>query len=168
MTLAKRKADRLPQFDYNTPGAYFLTICVEGKQCILGSSVGGGAFDAPLVRLTKCGQIVQRYIESGNNIPGVTVDKYVVMPNHIHIMLFVDKTASCGTSWAPSPTNAVIPHFVSTFNRFVHRDVREKKFQRSYHDHVIRGERDYLKIWEYIDSNPARWKDDCFYMEDMV
>ena len=168
MDLPKRKPNRLPHFDYSTPGAYFITICTENKNCILGRIVGGGALDAPYVQLTKYGHIVQRYIESGNNIPGVTVDTYVVMPNHIHMVLFVDETASTGTLKALSPANAIVPHFVSTFKRFVHRDIGKKIFQRSYHDHVIRGEQDCQKIWEYIRTNPARWKDDCFYEEDNV
>ena len=168
MTLPVRKPNRLSHFDYSTPGAYFLTICVEEKKCILGSIVGGGALDAPLVRLSKTGQIVQKYIESGNTIPGVTVDKYVVMPNHIHMILFVDEAVSLGTSKAPSPANSVIPHFVSTFKRFVHRDIGKKIFQRSYHDHVIRGEKDYRKIWQYIDGNPGKWMDDCFYVEESL
>lgn len=109
---------------------------------------------------------MQRNIESSNQIPDVRVDKYVIMANHIHIILLIDSEAS-GTSRSPSPPNAVVPHFISTFKRFCHRDVGEKIFQRSYHDHVIRGEKDYLKIWQYIDSNPARWKEDCFYVEEL-
>ena len=166
MELPKRKSNRLPNYDYSTPGAYFITICVEGKKCILGRVVGGGALDAPLVQLSNYGQTAQRYIESGSSIPGITVDKFVVMPNHIHIILFVDKTASSGMSQVSSPTNSIIPHFVSTLKRFVHRDIGTKIFQRSYHDHVIRGEQDYLRIWEYIDTNPAKWLQDCFYVED--
>ena len=91
------------------------------------------------------------------------MDKYVIMPNHIHMILTVDETASGGTSKAPSPTNARIPNFISTLKRFCHRDIGQKIFQRSYHDHVIRNEADYLEVWRYIDSNPARWQDDCFY-----
>ena len=166
MELPKRKPNRLPHFDYSTPGAYFLTICIEGKRRILGHIVGGGAFDAPHIQLTHIGQIVRKYIESANRIPGITVDKYAIMPNHIHLILFVDGTFADGTSKAPSPANAAIPHFVGTLKRFCHRDVGERIFQRSYHDHVIRGEKDYLKIWEYIDTNPAKWNEDCFYEED--
>ena len=164
MELPKRKPNRLPYFDYSTPGAYFITICTERRLPILSKIVGGGALDAPHVHLTKAGQAVQRYILSGNNISGITVDKFVVMPNHIHIILLVDETASDGTSKAPSPTNAVIPHFVSTLKRFCHRDIGKNIFQRSYHDHVIRNEQDYLKIWQYIDTNPVKWQDDCFYV----
>ena len=130
---------------------------------ILSEIVGGGAFDAPYSRLTDYGETVERYILSGNRIPGIHVEKYVIMPNHVHILLQVENTLAEGTSRAPSPTNALIPHFVSTLKRFCHRDIGKLIFQRSYHDHVIRGKRDYLKIWEYIEHNPARWEEDCFY-----
>ena len=165
MELPQRKPNRLTDYDYSTPGAYFITVCTKDRLPILSRIVGGGAFDAPHPQLTKAGQIVQRHILSGNRIPGVTVDKFVIMPNHIHLILLVDDTAAAGASKAPPPTNAVIPHFVSTLKRFCHRDLEQRIFQRSYHDHVIRGERDYLKIWEYIDGNPSRWEEDCFYTE---
>ena len=165
MDLPERKPNRLPNFDYSTPGAYFITICTENKRPILSQIVGGGALDAPHTQLTGIGQIVRQYILFGNNIEGLTVDKFVIMPNHIHLILLIDSRPASGTSWAPSPTNAAIPHFVSTLKRFFHRDIGRKIFQRSYHDHVIRNEKDYLKIWEYIDNNPTRWKEDCFYKE---
>ena len=163
MDYPNRKANRLPKYNYSAPGAYFLTICTESRKSILSKIVGGGAFDAPSAQLTKLGMIVKRNILSGNQIQGITVDKFVIMPNHIHLILLVDPTAQDGTSRAPSPTNAVIPHFVSTFKRFCHRDIGYPIFQRSYHDHVIRDEEDYRMIWQYIDTNPVRWQEDCFY-----
>lgn len=166
MELPKRKPNRLPHYSYSTPGAYFITICVEGKKCVLSDIVGGDDLDAPQVSLTKMGHIVQRNIEFSKQIPGIHVDKYVVMPNHIHLILLIDGTTTSGTSSSPSPTNAMIPHFVSTLKRFCHREIGIKIFQRSYHDHVIRDEMDYLKIWEYVDNNPVRWKEDCFYEEE--
>ena len=165
MDIPKRKPNRLPDFDYSTPGLYFLTICVAGKQCLLANIVGGGAFDAPQVHLTKFGKVVEKHILAGNQIPNVRVDKYVIMPNHIHLLIAVDYD---GSSKAPTPTNATIPHFVSTFKRFCHQEIGTPIFQRSYYDHIVRGEKDYLKIWEYIENNPARWKEDCFYMEDIL
>ena len=166
MELPKRKPNRIPRFDYSTPGAYFITICTQDKLPLLCTIVGGGALDAPDVRLSRSGEIVQKYILSGNRIPGVIVEKYVIMPNHIHLILLVEADASTGTSRAPSPTNAVIPHFVSTLKRFCHRDFGKKIFQRSYHDHVIRNEASYQKIWQYIDNNPTLWQEDCFYVTD--
>ena len=164
MDLPKRKPNRLREYDYSTPGAYFLTLCTKNKQCVLGQIVGGGALDAPHMQLTNAGKVAYAHILSGNNIPSVTVDKFVIMPNHIHMILFVDDSVCRGPSRAPAPTNAVIPHFISTFKRFCNRDLDEAIFQRSYHDHVIRSNTDYLKIWQYIDSNPAKWKEDCFYI----
>jgi REP element-mobilizing transposase RayT len=165
MDLPKRKRNRLPNFDYSTPGAYFLTVCVENKKCLLGEIVGGGDLDAPQVSLTEMGRIVQRNIELSKQIPNIHVDKYIVMPNHIHLILLVDGTTTSRTSMTQSPTNTVIPHYISTLKRFCHKEIGAQLFQRSYHDHVIRGKADYLKIWEYIDNNPTRWKEDCFYGE---
>jgi REP element-mobilizing transposase RayT len=164
MELPVRKPNRLPSFDYNTPGAYFITICTKDRKNILGKVVGGGAFDAPQAELTDIGKITEKYILSGNCMPQVCVDKYVVMPNHIHMILFVNADSS-GTPRASSPTNAIVPHFVSTFKRFCYREAGSTIFQRSYHDHIIRNQKDYLKIWEYIDNNPAQWQEDCFYQE---
>ena len=104
MDLPKRKPTRLSYFDYSTPGSYFLTVCTKDKKCILGEIVGGGALDAPHIQLTNTGKVAQQHIVSGNSIPGVIVDKFVIMPNHIHMILFLDETACSGPSKAPAPT----------------------------------------------------------------
>ena len=168
MSLPARKPNRLTEYDYSTPGAYFITLCAEKRANLFGQVVGGGALDAPQVKLSRIGKIVERYILSGNRIPAVTVDKYVIMPNHIHLVLFVAPALEGGTSRAPSPTNAVVPHFISTLKRFCHRDIGKRIFQRSYYDHIIRNEQDYLGIWEYIETNPAKWNEDRFYNEESV
>ena len=157
MELPQRKINRIPEYDYSQNGAYFITICTQDRKPILSQIVGGGALDAPMIALTKNGYIVQKYILSSNQIPGVFVDKFVIMPDHIHLIIRVNERASIGTSRAPSPTNTAIPHFVSTLKRFCHRDVGATFFQRSYYDHVIRNQQDYNEIWEYIDNNPRKW-----------
>lgn len=162
MELPKRKPNRLPHFDYSTAGAYFITICTQDRKNLLCTIVGGGALNAPAVFLTETGRIIEKYIHSGSKIPGIQVDKYVIMPNHVHLILFLDGTSPTASATA---ANAAIPHFVSTLKRFCHRDAGTQIFQRSYHDHIIRGEKDYQMIWQYIDSNPAFWNQDCFYSE---
>ena len=117
----------------------------------------------PKIHLLEIGKVCQNYIQSSNNIAEITVDKFVIMPNHIHLILIVNNVG--GTSRAPSPTNNIISHTISTFKRFVNKEVGHNVFQRSFHDHIIRDERDYLKIWNYIDTNPAKWSEDCFYVE---
>ena len=160
MNLPKRKQNRLQNYDYSSSGAYFITICTQNREQILCDFVGDGALDVPKTVLTDIGRIVDKHILSTNNIPSVTVDKYVIMPNHIHVILIVDNN---GTSKAPSPTNNIISHSVSTLKRFINKEIGYNIFQRSFHDHVIRDQNDYLKIRNYIDTNPAKWQEDQYY-----
>lgn len=163
MDKPERKPTRLRDFDYSSHGAYFVTICTKDKIKMLCEIVGGGAFDAPKIKLTSAGETVEKYVVSTNNIENVIVDKYVIMPNHIHMIIFINNAD--GTSRAPSPTNAVLPHLVSTLKRFVNRDLGYNIFQRSFYDHIIRDYKDYYRIWEYIDNNPSRWSEDKYYCE---
>ena len=160
MNLPKRKIIRLQNYDYSSSGAYFITVCTKDKEKILCDIVGDGALDVPKTVLTDIGRIVDKHILSTNNIPSVTVDKYVIMPNHIHVILIVDNN---GTSKAPSPTNNIISHSVSTLKRFINKEIGYNIFQRSFYDHVIRDEEDYLTIWNYIDTNPHKWREDKYY-----
>ena len=89
MNLPKRKPTRLKDYDYSSEGAYFITICTKNKQKILCDIVGDGAHDVPKINLSPMGEIVEKYILSTNKIPELTVDKYVIMPNHIHLILLL-------------------------------------------------------------------------------
>ncbi len=166
MEYPKRKPNRLTNYDYSHPGAYFITVCTNDRAKILGRvCVGDGVLDVPQMQLTKLGQVIENRIAEINRIYShLTIDKYVIMPNHIHMIVFI--TGENGTSRTPSPTNKTIPRLLSTFKRFVNRECGMNIFQRSYHDHVIRNEADYLRIWNYIDTNPATWEQDCFYTEE--
>ena len=158
-TLPKRKSTRLKNFDYSSNGAYFVTICTQNKEKILCNIVGGDAHIAPSVELKSYGKTVDRYINNiSSKYPHITVDKYVIMPNHIHLMIRID-----GMMWASSPTT--ISDIVRSIKILTTKETGKSIFQRSFHDHIIRNEADYLKIWNYIDTNPAKWTDDCFYIE---
>ena len=165
MELPKRKPNRLSSYDYDREGAYFLTICTQDRKCLLSIIVGDDALGVPENRLTEIGQIVEKHILSSRNMDRITLEKYVIMPNHIHILLTVDMNTG-GTPRVSSPTTAIIPRFVASLKRFSNQEVGKEIFQRSYHDHVIRNQQDYLKIWEYIDNNPKQWKMDCFYVKE--
>ena len=93
------------------------------------------------------------------------------MPNHIHILLAVlsEKESGTnikdnGTSRTPSPTNAVIPSFISTLKRFIHKDCGFVLFQRGCHDRIIRDKTEYKNKWQYIDNNPAKWAEDDYFV----
>ena len=165
--LPVRKRNRLKKFSYSQNGIYFLTVCTKNKECILGRIVGGGDLDAPQMILSDYGKIVERYIQSIESAYNdITLMNYVVMPNHIHliVMLYSDDNIYL-TSETKSSANDVIPVMVSAFKKFVDKDIGENIWQRSFHDHIIRGKEDYKKIWEYIDTNVIGWKKDCFYCD---
>ena len=123
------------------------------RALIFNTAVGDGAPDVPRIELTKYGKIVEKHILNSNRINGLAVLKYVIMPNHVHILVRIEKK----NEKAKIPANDTIPRFVGVFKRFVHRDIGEQIFQRSYHDHVIRDENDMIGAINYIENNPYRW-----------
>ena len=167
--LPKRKSTRLPHFDYSQGGAYFLTLCMQDRKKILSTvertekPVGDDAHGVPKIRLTRIGKIVEKYILSTNNVKGVSVGDFVIMPNHIHLILFIDED---GTPRASSPTRqtSVISNCISTLKRFVNKEVGENIFQRSFYDRVIRNREEYMEICNYIALNPENWENDELYI----
>ena len=145
-------------------GAYFITICTQDRKRILSEiikPVGGGAFDDPKIRLTAIGKTVEKYLLSSENISGVTTDQYIIMPDHIHAIIFLDpdqyNKRQDGSSKAPTPTNEMLPHIVSAFKRFCGKALGDNIFQRGYMDHIIRDKADYETRRKYIYENPMRW-----------
>ena len=162
MDAPKRTQPRLKGYDYSANGAYFLTLCARNRARLFGCVVGAGVPDGPDVDLTFYGKIVQTRLEEMSRFySDLHLDHYVIMPNHIHIMLTLDGT--CGPSGTPAPTNARIPAFVSALKRLTNREAGTDLWQRSYHDHIIRDENDFLAHWSYIDGNAARWSEDEYY-----
>ena len=162
--LPERKQLRLPQYDYSTPGAYFVTICTEGRKCILSDiTVGADALGGPILQLSEHGKVVEKFIHSMERQRGIHVDNYVIMPNHIHLLLRIDRD-NVGTDNGPPRASApTISDAVGALKRLINRTLGENIFQRSYHEHVIRNEKDYCEIWSYIENNPARWAEDRYH-----
>ena len=114
-------------------------------------------------QLSQYGLVVQKAIcEIPKHYPAISIDHYVVMPNHIHLLLHICTDADGRAMLAPT-----ISHVVQQMKGIVTKQVGYSIWQKLFHDHVIRGEADYLKIWEYIENNPARWKEDCFYKDTL-
>ena len=157
-----RKTIRLKQYDYDSPGYYFITICTQNKSKILGRIVGTGLPDGPQVQLTTCGKIVHTQLEEMSRFyEDIVLEKYVVMPNHIHLLLHIP--GDMPLKEMSDPSNSRVSRFVGTFKRFSNRKAGRNIWQGRSHDHIIRGKADYEKIWMYIETNPLRWEMDCFY-----
>ena len=153
-TLPKRKPTRLQEFDYNSGGAYFLTVCVKDRQPLLSTIVGRDVLDAPQTRLTNYGVVAERQIRQMNEMyEHISVEGYAIMPDHIHILLVVQNGAS-GTS-RPTKQHAAVSRFVSTFKRFCNKQYGQNIWQASFNDHIIRNQEDFDKHWQYIENNPV-------------
>jgi len=165
--LPKRKRTRLKNFDYSTNGAYFITICTEDKRKILSKIVGGDVLGDPNnIELLSHGLVANKYINQFNEFyDNITVDQYVIMPNHIHILLLVAENGSPRKS-SPTRQTTAVSHFVSTFKRFCNKEYGENIWQRSFHDHVICDHEDYEEHVKYIYENPMRWVDDELYTKE--
>ena len=162
MELPKRKPNRLKDFDYSQPNAYFITICTKNKEMLFWENVGASIARPEDVRLSKYGKIVVEAIEKISTIyPVITVDNYVVMPNHIHLLLQIHSDSSGRAMLAPT-----ISIVIQQMKGYATKKIGRSIWQKLFHDHVIRDEKGYLKIWNYIEGNPSKWEEDCFYMKE--
>ncbi len=149
MTYYSRKSPRIPQYDYSTCNYYFVTICTHNRRCLFGLAGDLNGF----------GKIAEEHIRQ---IPtyyhGVKVDQYVVMPNHIHMIVVLENRCY--------NLNQVIAQYKSGVTREIRKNAADiAVWQRSYHDHVIRDQKGYENIWNYIEANPLNWKKDCFFVD---
>ena len=166
--LPKRKHPRLDNYDYSSAGAYFVTICTQNRRCVLSRIVGRGLAPAEItgVEYTSFGEIAEKQLFLlKDRYPYLAVDKYVIMPNHIHIIMILSGRAA-GAS--PRPTIADI---VCAYKSLTTRECKKNGFegilfQTSFYDHIIRGREDYEEIVKYIYENPLRWYYDELYTEE--
>ena len=127
--------------------------------------VGTGLPDGPKIVLLPYGQIAEKYINQLNDhYEGLSVDSYVIMPNHIHILLSVWEQGPSGTP-VPTLQNAVVFRFVSTFKRFCNKEYGENIWQYRFYDHIIRDQKDFDMHLKYIYENPFGWEKDDLYAE---
>jgi len=154
--LPVRKPNRLKDYNYGGNGAYFITICVKDRHEMLGKIVGAAIGRPFQTTLSEYGTIVDKAIQKiGEKYESVKVDQYVIMPNHIHMILTVDDRRAMR-----APTISTV---INQFKGYVSKQIGFSLWQKSFHDHIIRDERDYQNHWQYIDENPARWAEDEYY-----
>ena len=159
MEKPQRKPNRIAGYDYSQCGAYFVTICTQDRKKILSKiNVGTplpGCPQEPWAKLLPYGEIADKYIRQMDAFyDHLSVDKYVIMPDHIHLLI----TLRDGHPRRGVPTKtSVIAQFVGTLKRFCNKEYGSNIWQSRYYDHVVRNQQDYNEIWEYIENNPTKW-----------
>ena len=121
-----------------------MTICTQNRRPILSNIVGDDAHIVP----KRYGQIAEKYLKNAAEI-----EKYVIMPDHIHMLIRLEEQGA----EKRSPQASRIASIVRSIKTLTTKEIGEPIFQRSYYDHVIRNQRDYNEIWEYIENNPRKW-----------
>ena len=159
--LPKRKQIRIKDYDYSTPGAYFITVCTANREKIFWSDRRGELCLPANVPLSDIGIIVDNEIQKLNSVyDSVRVDKYCIMPDHIHFILSIDTDENERTCRGElrSPVCApTISRVMKQFKGSITKQVGRPIWQKSFYDHGIRNQKDYNEIWQYIENNPLKY-----------
>ena len=163
-----RRSIRLKGFDYTQSGAYFVTICTQGRTCLFGEIVDRK------MNLNGAGRMVEKcWNDIPVHFPHVELDEFVVMPNHVHGILSIIETVGVGAKdFSPLPsqqrpgTSKTIGSIIRGFKIGVtvwmrkHTPIHDV-WQRNYYEHIIRNEAALNRIRQYIADNPTRWAKDA-------
>jgi REP element-mobilizing transposase RayT len=163
-----RRSIRLQNYDYRRAGAYFVTLCTFGRECIFGEIIG------EQVKLSPMGEIIRdEWLRTEALRPNVELDAYVIMPNHLHgIIVITDEISTAEPDFRAAfshvPANSlatIIGSFKSAATRSVnrYRQTEGSIWQRNYWEHVIRNAHDLERIQGYIAANPQRWASDRLF-----
>jgi REP element-mobilizing transposase RayT len=167
----RRRSIRLKGYDYSQAGMYFVTICVQNRECLFGEIIDGEMI------LNKYGKIVQMVWEAlPQHYPHVQLGEFVGMPNHIHGIIVITGSAIVGAGLKPALTKPAptilhgLSEIVRALKTFSARKINKLRntagipvWQRNYYDHIIRNNDSYLNIANYIITNPEKWTDDKFF-----
>jgi len=151
--LPKRKHLRLNHYDYSQPGAYFITICTSNK-----SNLFWIFDDQPIqtindIKLSPEGIIVkQGIIQISSHYNNITVDKYCIMPDHIHLIIRIKSNENGQINFSPA-----IPTVIGSLKRWISKQIGKPIWQKSYYDHCIRNQEDYNEKYKYIENNPYKY-----------
>ncbi len=139
MDTPKRKLNRLEGYDYSQAGAYFAILCTKDRKCILSRIIVGASIARPHeIVLSNIGKIVDIAINNISKIyhPSITVDKYIVMPNHIYLLLQIHCSDSGRAMHAPT-----ISTIIQQMKGYVTKQIGYSIWQNLFHDHIIRNEK---------------------------
>lgn len=143
--LPKRKRLRLKNYDYSQAEFYFITICLKNRIKLLGKIK-----DINYIELTREGKIVKQYIENIEQIyKNTAVDEYIIMPNHIHMILIIN-----------DKNKVTISRVIKQYKMYVSKEIGYSIWQRSFYEHIIRNEKEYLTTKKYIKNNIINWERD--------
>ena len=180
--MKNRKSNRMKGFDYSSSNLYFVTSCVKNNVCCLGRviRVGTGrdlSVQNPpnqnnseinyIVELNQSGLIVESKIKwLMEQYRYVTIHNHIVMPNHFHLILEIDRLKGEQFSLKIKSVSSLMGAMKTTSSNLIHElGFKDFAWHRSFHDHIIRDENAYNNIFNYISNNPSTWVKDKFFQK---
>ena len=160
--IIKRKRLRLIHYDYSQNGCYFVTVCTKERKPLLGTIVQSMSEEV-YIDLTRAGTVTDKYINTISEIyEKVSIDKYVIMPNHIHMIMSneQEETITNKTDERITEKKANISTIIGALKRLTAKETGITMWQTSYYDRIIRNQKEYDEIWKYIDENIQKWNED--------
>jgi len=156
-----RNHPRLKGHDYSSDGVYYITFCVKKRKELLGKIVeplDGESF----IELSEYGEVIFRELEETNShYENLFIDKFVVMTNHVHLVVIIrNDDGGLRESGLVHPSTALIPGAIVVLKKKSNRVYGFSMWQDSYYDRIVRDEKDYIRICNYIEENPAKWAED--------
>lgn len=155
----RHKNIRIKNYDYSKAGYYFVTICTSNRKNVLCNIVETSSHIGQLqykIILTDVGKVVDKYI---NNIrivySNVTLDCYVIMPNHIHLTVIMGNKSTLALS-----------QIIRSLKIIVSKEIGTSIWQENYYEHIIRCEQDLYEIRKFIENNPSKWCEDKYYVQE--
>ncbi|MCK6614764.1 MAG: hypothetical protein L6Q47_11045 [Ignavibacteriaceae bacterium] len=160
MEFKNRKRNRLQGFDYSSHQLYFITAVTNGRVHDFGYIRNG------VMELSEFGTIAEKQWDwLLSQYPYLESHAFVVMPNHIHAVIEIisDYYTKQRSEGKIKPLTQIIGAYKTTTSKLIHQAGRSDfQWQRSFHDHMIRNEKSYEEIVNYIETNPLRWADDKY------
>ena len=146
----RRRPLRAPAYDYSGPGAYFITIVTQDRACLFGAIVDDTFLPTPV-----SDAVSRVWRELPSRFPAVELDHFIIMPNHVHGLLWIADVSEPQRE----SLGAIIGAFKSLAPREVNAMLKRKGslWQRNYYERVVRNEAELNAIRRYIDENPLRW-----------
>ena len=160
--IKQRKPNRLIDYDYSQNGTYFITVCIKNRQNLLGeiSIISNPIYPKDIAMLvpSELSLLVMQETEKLTTIySNITLDCYVIIPNHVHMIIIIDDVTN---EILIRPT---VSQVIKQWKGVITKKAGFSPWQKSFHDHIIRNTRDYMRIRKYIQNNPSQWALDCFH-----
>ncbi len=168
-----RRSIRLKEYDYSQAGAYFVTICTWDRECLFGDIVNCRGNSR--IALNKHGKVAKEYIgRIKDRFDNVYIEEYIIMPNHIHAIIFIDQSVGVIHELPPHASFAerrkhrrqmLLPQIIGWFKMNASKSINQIRgtegrpvWQKNYYEHVVRNEKELRSIQEYIINNPLQWE----------